>query len=399
MKKIGIILVVIICFFGFCFDISAKTLSDLKKELEVLEKNYESNQQKKQLTEKEIKEISSNIGYITNSISNSEKEIADINSEIVELNEDIARMDKEIKEIVNYAQISSGESAYLEYAFGAKDFTDFIYRSAVAQQLADYNETLINKYNALIIENNQKKEELKVKIQDLEIQSNKLNTEMAKLKDEMSSISEISLDIASQIKLQKEAIKLYQDELKCRDDEDISSCGRNKLPADTAFWRPIVSGYITSEYSWRVSPITGKVESHTGIDLSTKPNDNVPVYATANGMVIGIVSKSKCGGNMVFIHHNVNGQTYTSGYFHLRKILVNKGDIVTSRTQIAVMGGNPSIETWDGCSTGAHLHFMIAKGLYLKDYYDWSTLDSKSVNPRTLVNFPGYSFKDRTTKY
>lgn len=65
------------------------------------------------------------------------------------------------------------------------------------------------------------------------------------------------------------------------------------------------------------------------------------------------------------------------------------------------MGGDPSVETWDKCSTGRHLHFATAYGLYLTDYTSWNTYIAKSVNPRTLVNFPqrGTRFTNRTTKY
>ena len=52
-----------------------------------------------------------------------------------------------------------GESAYLEYTFGARDFTDFIYRTAVAEQLTKYNETLIDEFNKSIEESKQKQEE------------------------------------------------------------------------------------------------------------------------------------------------------------------------------------------------------------------------------------------------
>ena len=48
---------------------------------------------------------------------------------------------------------------YLEYVFTATDFTDFIYRMAIAEQLSDYNEKLISDYEDLIIENEKKKEE------------------------------------------------------------------------------------------------------------------------------------------------------------------------------------------------------------------------------------------------
>ena len=91
---------------------------------------------------------------------------------------------------------------------------------------------------------------------------------------------------------------------------------------------------------------------------------------------------------------------YTTAYNHLRSILVNVGDAVTKDTKIAIMGGDPAVETWDRCSTGRHLHFTVAYGLYLSDYTSWSIFISKTVNPRTVVNFPSTGrFTSRTIKY
>ena len=91
---------------------------------------------------------------------------------------------------------------------------------------------------------------------------------------------------------------------------------------------------------------------------------------------------------MVYIHHRINGKNYTSVYMHLRNIYVSPGQSVTANTQIATMGGDPSIEYWDGCSTGQHLHFTLANGLYFKEYSSYDTFQSKTFDPRNKVNFP-----------
>ena len=138
-----------------------------------------------------------------------------------------------------------------------------------------------------------------------------------------------------------------------------------------------------------------KVRFHVGQGII------LTIACVAAGIVAGIIWKSSCGGNRIYIHHKINGVTYTTSYVHLRSILVSVGDTVTKDTKIAIMGGDPSVETWDKCSTGRHLHFATAYGLYLTDYTSWNTYIAKSVNPRTLVNFPqrGTRFTNRTTKY
>ena len=97
-----------------------------------------------------------------------------------------------------------------------------------------------------------------------------------------------------------------------------------------------------------------------------------------------------------------NGETYTSAYYHLRTINVKIGDVVTKDTVVGIMGGDPSKETWDKCSTGAHSHLTMAYGLYQTDYKSWDTFVSKTFNPRLAINAPTSRatwFTDRFTKY
>lgn len=375
--------------------VEGKTLRDLKEELEELEANYSSNQHDKQLTEQEMTNVKNNIYTVSTEIESAQTEVKNLNEEIIALEEDIKTREEEIKEYLRYYQLSNGESAYLEYVFGAADYTDFIYRLAITEQLTKYNDELVKKHNQTIEENKQKTKELADKQVQLAAKQEELSKSMEKLGSQLATITDESVSIEEEIKMQKEAIDYYQNQLKCNLDEDLSSCGRDKLPANTAFYRPIISGYVTSEFGQRT------FDYHYGIDLSTT-QDNTPIYAAANGVVISVVYKSSCGGTKIYIHHNVRGQTYTTSYAHLREAHVSKGDVVTTNTQIGIMGGNPYRETWDACSTGTHLHFQIANGLYLKDYMNWSTYQSKSFNPRNAINLPAgkYNwFTNRTTKY
>lgn len=380
-----------------------KTLGDLKDELNKKIDEYNSKKEQKELTSKQIEEVNAKIQSISKTIEQNQQEVVRLGEEIIKLNEDIEKKEQEIKDVVKFYQISSGTSTYLEYIFGATDFTDLIYRLAVSEQLLDYNDKLIDEYNKLIEENKNKQKELANQEESLKRQQESLDAELTKLGSQLASFSEQAVSIEDEIKAQREAIRIYEEEYKCKDDDEISQCTLSKLPADTSFWRPLKTAYRTSEYGYRSFNLNGKPYSdfHTGIDISTYPNNNVPVYSSAAGVVAAIIKRASCGGNQIYIHHNINGKTYTTGYLHLRSINVSVGDVVTKDTQIAVMGGNPNIEYWDKCSTGAHLHFAVSTGLYFKDYSSWSSYVAHTINPRSIVNFPsgGQTFYDRTTKY
>ncbi len=403
MKKICNINLVLILVLASLIvpDVSyAKTLGDLKQELQQNIDEYNEAQNNKNLTQSQIDATKASISNTTKEIENSQNEIASLTQEIEQLNKDIEEKKQQIKDIIVFYQLSGSSTAYLDYAMGAKTFTDFIYRMAISEQLVEYNDNLVDEYNNMIVSNQQKQVELKDKITQLEKKQQELSASLESLGNKLNEIVDITVDIEEEIASRKEAIKMYEEDYGCKDDDNLDECTKGSLPPDTSFWRPLVAGGFSSEFGYRTYYLNGKLTSdfHTGLDLTPGTTD---VYASASGVVASIVYKSSCGGNKIYIHHKVNGVTYTTSYLHLRQILVSIGDVVTKDTKIAIMGGDPRVETWDKCSTGRHLHFGVAYGLYLSDYTSWNTFVAKGINPRSVVNFPprGSRFTNRTTKY
>jgi peptidoglycan hydrolase CwlO-like protein len=409
IKKIFTFLLILSCMFYFSYTgslVEAKTFGELKAELKEEEEELRNNKNQQALTKEEMASVNSKITTIQNNIQATYRDIENLSAEIESLQNSIEQKQEQIKEIMNFIQKTDSENSYLEYIFNASDFTDFIYRSAIAEQLADYNDKLVDEYN-LDIENNKKKQkEIEEKRVSLVEQQEQLEAEYASLGNELDSYLDVQMDIEDQIKYLQELVDLYSD-LGCDDDEDIKTCGKEVLPSNTKFYRPLAKGFATSEYSTnRVGTFSG---FHSGLDQSVSPNTNVSVYASGTGVVSGIVYKSSCGGTYVLVHHKMtDGSTYTTMYMHLAKALVSKGDVVTKDTVIGIMGGghnssSPSNYTpWDSCTTGAHLHFTIATGLYGIDYSTWSSFMAHTVNPRTIVNFPSGRYNwwtDRITKY
>ena len=401
IKKISNILLIIVMLSVTLFvpsnRVEAKTLRDLKEELYRKENEYEASRDKQRMTESEINDKKASISAINDEISNINQEMLDLTAEIEKLTEEIKIKEKQIKEILNYYQLSNGESAYLEYVFNAVSFTDFIYRLAIAEQLSNYNDKLIDEYNATIKKNEEKKIELSNKTVALQKKQEELAKELVKLQDQLSDVLEETVSIEDEIEALRDYVDTYENKYQCGLDEDISVCGRDKLPPGTKFYRPVVSGVISANFGWYYP--WGYAQWHYGMDFAGTGH-GANVYAVADGKVATIMYRSSCGGNMVFIHHIVNGQTYTSGYFHLASVNVSVGDVVTANTVIGYVGGS-SAEWWDSCSTGAHLHLQMAYGLYMQDYTAWSYYSSKSFDPRLVINLPaeGVWFSGRDTRY
>ncbi len=122
-----------------------------------------------------------------------------------------------------------------------------------------------------------------------------------------------------------------------------------------------VQGTISSDYGWRISPITNKKGFHVGIDIVAPLGD--PIFAPADGTVLRVGSKERLG-NYVIISHEGN---VTTKYGHLDEIFVEEGEEVKKGNQIASVG-------MSGTSTGAHLHYEIL-------------VEGRNVDPLSFVLF------------
>lgn len=364
-------------------NVEAKTLGDLKKELEQLERKYAEAESKKDLTEEEIKKVNDEINTISKNVEKTKEDIKNTEIEIIESEKEIEAKKEETNELLKFLQVSSGENVYLEYLFEADSYTEFIYRYSVVSQLTEYNNNLMEELKTLVIELETKKQEFNAKKVKLEKESSELTTKIAVLRLNLEDYKEEGTTIEEDIKDMKDKIKDYED-IGCKDNEDITTCGRSTGMVNAKGWSyPLAWGCVTSEYvgfgqrlDW-----SGPAKGHHGIDLSCV-SEGTTVYAAAAGVVARIVERSSCGGNMVWVYHNVNGRQYTTVYMHLLYISVKNGQTVTAQTKIGGMGGG-STKSYDRCTGGQHLHFGIAYG------HNAYNFNNNSFNPRNVYNFPG----------
>ena len=116
---------------------------------------------------------------------------------------------------------------------------------------------------------------------------------------------------------------------------------------------PVSSGYYSSNYGYRLDPITGRSSFHTGVDLIAP--SGTPVVAAAGGVVSHSGYMAEYG-LVVEVDHD-NG--LTSRYAHLSKSLVKVGEVVMKGQSLGHVGTT-------GRSTGPHLHFEVReKGIPL----------------------------------
>ena len=408
IKQVLILFIIIGFLFFFASQVSAKSLKELRAELSALESKYSKNESDKKQTESDIATTNDKISSITAEKNQVSKEISSLNDEIEKLGEEIGKMREELKSIMHYYQLSSSNSLYLEYVFNADNFTDFIYRLAVSEQLSEHREKTIDEYNRLMEKNRNKLNELAEKQTSLAKLEEELSLELSKLGENLAEITDASVDIKEEIKEVKASINTYTTKYKCSETEDVSVCvnnynqaqirarqastpsggsasyssGGSTGPSANGFYRPVTSGRVNANFGY--TEYYGSF--HDGMDLGVP--HGTPVYAVATGTVMKISYKSSCGGNMVYIGHYTGSGTYTSGYFHLASVSVSVGQVVTPDSVIGYSGGVPGIETWDRCSTGAHLHLQFGTGIFMSDYFYYSNYAARKFDARQLINFP-----------
>lgn len=367
---------------------NAKTLREFKNELQAAQDALDNNQSQIHATQEEIDAAEARVEEIHTEMTNIDNEMIEINKKIAQLNEKILEKDAQIKDIMKYYQFSNGESAYLEYLFKASSITDFIYRMSVTEQLSKYNDELIKEMHAMIEENNKNIKELQDKEKELKALQKELGEKLVILGSQMQSLADDSVELKDELAAARATVEQYE-KLGCTDDEDVSVCARGLLPAGTRFWRPMNLGYVTAPYGY--SSIYGS-SWHSGMDISTYHWDPGNIYAISEGRV-AFADYNGTMGNVVMIHHNINGNTYSSIYMHLSEIYVGSGQLVTKDTVIGKMG-----ET--GAAYGAHLHLSLITCLI----YDGSCFNYRNytVNPNDYINFPSSLYadwNDRTSYY
>lgn len=405
MKKILINIIIILVIVSSMFILKgveakeANTINELKQELSSLQAEKAANDKAKQQTQSQI---DSNKNAIYNAYQEREAnqgKVTEAENKIAESEIKIEEKNQETNDLISFYQISNGENAYLEYVSGAKSTTDLVMRSAIVEQLSEYNKKVLEELNALVEENKQLKIDLIARNEELVQKEKEYESAISSLGNKISELNEINADYSDQIKMKKELIKYYQSVCKS-DDEALSSCvGAYN---DYSFLRPVEKGYVSSSWGYRNHPIKGVYKFHNAIDISGSGFEGTPVYAAANGMVAGITVRASCGGNSVYIHHIVNGKYYTTQYMHLLSYNVKVGDVVTKYTKIGLAGGGSTSTSrggYDSCTTGAHLHFGISTGHYLgsgsNGYTTWSRFLANSINPLGLMPSSATTWKSR----
>ncbi len=377
-----------------------ETLGELRQELAALKKKKADNDSKKDSAKKEITQKQNAIVQAQADITQAESDIEEAEEEIEASNKRIEGLKEQTDKILKVLQQLQNENIYLKYMTDSSSITDLVMRIAAVEQITSSNQKNLEDLKTLIKKNEQLKVDLAQKQKDLAVKIDTYQKAIANLNEDIESYDQFALDIDTEIKVKEENVNVYIEASKKKYGKIVDSARLDELlssPYNAGWLKPLNKGYVTSLQGYRTHPVTGqKYSFHSGIDIG-KNAEGTSVYAAAAGTVSGIVERYRCGGNMVYVTVNVGGVKYTTYYYHLLKINVKVGQIVTQNTVIGLLGGGSTAKKnggYDTCTTGAHLHFGVAKG-----WYSGSIPNSKVIVPPGFHNAKGYSWSSRTAYY
>ena len=138
-----------------------------------------------------------------------------------------------------------------------------------------------------------------------------------------------------------------------------TSASRKFLPS----LAPILDGWYSSNFGYRIDPFNGLKTFHEGIDFPAEVGTSI--VAAASGKVVFAGWQPEYG-KMIEIDH---GNGLVTRYAHDSQIFVNVGDLVVRGQRLAAVGST-------GRSTGPHLHFEVR-------------LNGVPQNPARFLESPG----------
>jgi murein DD-endopeptidase MepM/ murein hydrolase activator NlpD len=118
---------------------------------------------------------------------------------------------------------------------------------------------------------------------------------------------------------------------------------------DDMMYTPVGMGIVTSKAGFRIHPVTGKGDFHSGVDLGARLNDRV--YELLDGVVTRVGWRGALGVAVEVYHPYPNVRSITG---HLNAYSVLPGQWVTRGRVIGYAGST-------GRSTGVHVHYTIIK--------------------------------------
>ena len=328
---------------------------ELKDQLAEAEAEQAAAQQKRQLLTEQLNAINAEIDNINAQISYYDGEIAQKEEE---------RKEAEAREAEQYELFcqrvrmmeEQGTVSYWSILFNAEDFSDLLDRIADVDAVMAYDNEVMDQ----LIATREELERLQGELESAraeeqaakEQQEAKKAEQQAKVAEAQALVEQINADVAEvnrQLDEESAAASEIQAEIakKQKQLEEERKQNNIVISSETGYLWPLPGYYrLSSQFGYRIHPITGVAHSHTGIDIPA--SGGTPILAAKSGQVVTSAYHYSYGNYVVIDHGNGNSTLYA----HMSSRAVSEGQMVTQGQVIGYVGTT-------GSSTGNHLHFEV----------------------------------------
>ena len=330
----------------------ASQKADIQAQLKAIRADKSKVMDQKELLEDQIDVINAEISNIDNQISQYNTLIA---QKEAELQENEAKQEEQYDLFCQRMRMmeEEGEVSYWSILFASDDFADLLDNFMMIEEIIEYDNGImesllairaqIEEDKAVMEESKAAQEEARKAQEAAKAELAAQESEVDKLISQISAQEDVLEEAEAALKKQANAVDA---EIKAKEKAMQSQIAN--VPSESGYLWPLPAGYntLSSLFAGRYHPITGKWQSHTGIDIPAPKN--TPIYAAKSGVVTTSVKKGSYG-NYVVVSHSDGTSTL---YAHMNSRAVKEGQTVKQGQVIGYVGTT-------GSSTGNHLHFEV----------------------------------------
>ena len=333
-----------------------KNKKDLQKEIDRLKAEAKDANTQKELLDKQN-------DMIREELKNAEEQIEKYEKLIEQTKEELALAEKEEEEQHELfcsrvrAMEENGTVSYWAVLFNASDFTDLLSTLDDVGEIMENDQRIFDEMREIRKSIEEKKATLEQCLVEAEEQRKLLEEKrkelQAKLDESTALIQKISANKEQYLKLLRaEEAEAKSIDAQIRKLQAQLAANGNSAPATKGgyIWPVTTSKKISSPFGSRINPVTGRSETHKGVDIAGVFYSSNVIAAKAGTVIISQYGSSY--GNYVVVSHGTGNTTL---YAHLSKRSVKVGDTVAQGAVLGVTGST-------GNSTGPHLHFEITEG-------------------------------------
>lgn len=324
--------------------VSAKTLSEIRQEIQTNEKKLEEGKAQESSLASQVNNLEKKIIDLETAIGEGEQELIQLEKELQEAqNREAIQLDNLNSRLRNMYKISS--VGYLDVLLDSESISQFLTNLELVKLVYGSDREHLMELKAAREDVEEKKEQIETLQAELEESKELAEEQKAVVEAKKDEIARSNTELNKMIgELKKDA-----DAMTGKINSSGSSSSDSSYNGGALLWPTPSSSYITSNFGYRTDPYVGY---HTGIDIGARTGS--AIVAANDGRVI--LSGWNGGyGKCIVVDH---GGGVTTLYAHCSKIISSNGDYVSRGQTIAEVGST-------GNSTGPHLHFEVRiNGVY-----------------------------------